>query len=221
MVGTIYLEKVTMTRVEKIRLIVNTIVDNFVDMLGFHASTSPNFNVDKVGNLIIYLVDNIKRKYKQDLYLTKLLKLLYIIDETAVEETAATVTGLEYRVWKMGPVAFEVYKDFNYNNSEEFSCFAESIGTGDSSIIKSVNKFDDSEFSDYEIDLIDRVIDKYGNLNGSHLIELLHEEGSLWEKIVTEKKIRFSSEKNTSQYKIDLSEKLTEEYKKQLFRNSF
>jgi len=164
-------------------------------------------NLEKIGNLIIYLVDEIERKHRQKLYLTKLLKLIYIIDETAVKETGAPVTGLEYRVWKMGPVAFDVYKDLKHENSDQLSVYAEAKTSGDSAQITSVNRFDDSEFSDYEMELIDKIIDQYGYYQKDELIKLLHEEGSLWHKIVEVNHLEqtFKNE-NTSHYKIDFSE---------------
>lgn len=171
-------------------------------------SDSPISNLDKIGHLIIYLVDKIEEKYLQKVYLTKLLKLLYIIDETAIKETGAPVTGLDYRVWKMGPVAFDVYKDLMHNNSEKLSFFAEAKKEGDeeSALIQSVNQFDDSEFSDYEMDLFDRVIDSYGHYQGTELIQLLHEEGSLWKKVVDEKGLAKKFERSsTSPYRIDFS----------------
>lgn len=172
-------------------------------------SSSPSIpNLDKVGNLIIYLIDETKRKHRQPLYITKLLKLLYIIDETSVKETGVPVTGLDYKVWRMGPVAYAVYSDFTHNNSEKLNFFAEAkAGDGDTKRIESTNRFDDSEFSDYEMRLIDGVVKEYGALDGSALINLLHEEGSLWKKIVDEKglELRFNTEP-TSPYKMDLVE---------------
>lgn len=180
-------------------------------------------NLDKVGNLVIYLVDEIQKKHRQRLYLTKLLKLLYIIDETSVKETGAPVTGLEYRVWKMGPVAFDVYKDLRHENSDKLSIFAEAKkGEGEAAQIASVNKFDDSEFSDYEIELIDRIIDQFGYYQKDDLIKLLHEEGSLWKKIVDEQNLEKKFEKdNTSSYKIDLSELVADDpYKLSVFKTA-
>ena len=73
-------------------------------------------------------------------------------------------------------------------------------------MIQSVNQFDDSEFSDYEMDLVNRVIDSYGHYQGTDLIELLHEEGSLWKKVVDERDLAKKFEHhNTSNYRIDFS----------------
>jgi len=195
-------------------------------MISFKPSEIPN--LEKIGNLIIYLVDGIKRKHRQNTYLTKLLKLLYIIDETSVKETGAPVTGLDYRVWKMGPVAFEVYKDFTFDEYDQFATFAEGkrssdkIKGNDVVRIESVNQFDDSEFSDYEIELVDKVIDQYGNLDSEALIELVHKKGGLWDRIVEENKLKATFEKQpTTDLRIDLSEILGDDkYKKELFKNS-
>ena len=186
------------------------------------SSESPMPNLDKIGHLIIYLVDEIWNRHRQPLFLTKLLKLLYIIDETAVKETGAPVTGLDYRVWKMGPVPFEVYKDFMYDNSEKLSFFAEAQKKGESVLIKSVNKFDDSEFSDFEMHLIDRIVDKYGLYQKDALIEFVHEEGSLWKKVVDENGLqRIFERENTSPHKIDFSELVANDpVKLEIFKNA-
>lgn len=181
-------------------------------------------NLDKIGHLIIYLVDEIWNRHRQPLFLTKLLKLLYIIDETSVKEIGAPVTGLDYRVWKMGPVPFEVYKDLMHENSERLSIFAEAQkkGNGEWALIKSVNTFDDSEFSDFEMNLIDGIVDKYGLYQKDALIDLLHEEGSLWKKTVDEKDLQRTFElENTSPHKIDFSQLIANDpVKLEIFRNA-
>ncbi|HEY5570416.1 MAG TPA: type II toxin-antitoxin system antitoxin SocA domain-containing protein, partial [Bacteroidales bacterium] len=54
-------------------------------------------NKDKIGNLIVLLATRLK-----PLYHTKLIKLLYLIDEEAVKEDGVPVTWLEYKVWQFG-----------------------------------------------------------------------------------------------------------------------
>lgn len=186
---------------------------------------SVTLNTDKIGNLLIYLIDRIAETYKQPAFVTKLLKLMYIIDETAVKETGSPVTGLDYRVWKMGPVAYEVYKDLMHDNSRLFSFYVEgkkrtSQQSGsDYVIVQSVNSFNDSEFSDYEIELMDKVVQDYGYLNSPALIDHLHGENSLWAKVVNENKLVFESQA-TSDFTIDLGEAVEDDFKKELFKNS-
>ncbi|MBL0739882.1 Panacea domain-containing protein [Chryseolinea lacunae] len=188
-----------------------------------HANEISLPNLDKIGNLIIYIVDGVKKKHHQKVYLTKLLKLLYIIDETSVKETGTPVTGLDYRVWKMGPVAYSVYKDLVHDEAEMLSSFAEvKKGDAEQKQIVAKNSFDDAEFSDFEMGLIDRVLGAYGHYQSDALIALLHEDGSLWRKIVNEKHLdeAFAKE-NTSPYSIDLSQLIAgDPHKLELFKNA-
>jgi uncharacterized phage-associated protein len=198
-----------------------------------HSSLAPNSDspmqlVDKIGNLIIYLVDKIHEKYRRKVYLTKLLKLLYIIDETAVKETGAPVTGLDYRVWRIGPVAYDVYADLMHNNSEQLSSFVEAKKRGGENaekgwaLIESTNTFNDSELSGYEMRLIDSVIEEHGYKQKDELIRLLHEEGSLWKRVVDEKALErnFRSD-STSPYKIDFTQLISNDpYKLQVFKTA-
>ncbi len=67
---------------------------------------------NKIGNLLNYLSTQIP-----NLSMTKLLKLLYLIDETAYFRTGVPVTWLDYKVWEMGPVAEELYNELRYDQS--------------------------------------------------------------------------------------------------------
>ena len=57
-------------------------------------------NKDKIGNLIVLLAGRLK-----PLYHTKLIKLLYLIDEEAVKDGGIPITWLDYKAWQYGPVS--------------------------------------------------------------------------------------------------------------------
>jgi uncharacterized phage-associated protein len=181
-----------------------------------------DINNDKIGNALIYIIDRIKVRFRQDVYLTKLLKLLYIIDETAVLETGVPMTWLEYKVWQAGPVAQKVYDDLNSLHLTFLEGYVEPKKIGKRTKVESTSKFEDSEFSDYEIDLMNRVIEQYGSLNGGALVALLHEENSLWSRIVTEQNLEDFFLSNTkTDICIDLKEKIKgDAFKSALFDNA-
>lgn len=175
------------------------------------------FNRNKIGNLFIRLSDNV-----DNLFLTKLLKLTYIIDELAVKETGAPVTWLRYKVWKMGPVPKKIHTNLTFEGGNLFSEYidVEYIPELKGRKIESNNQFDDSEFSDYEIELIDRVIKSYGHYTSSQLIDLLHETNSLWHQKVVEKNLQSifdSNEESTSPYSIDLKDAIADPFLKTMF----
>jgi len=161
------------------------------------SSRIDSIHLEKIGNLIIYLSYSIP-----ELFLTKLLKLVYIIDELSVKRTGIPVTWLDHKAWSMGPVAIDLYFDiktpFEQSNNILDYINIEIIkgNNNDSYKILPKKEFDNSEFSSFEIGLIKEVIDKYGNYTGEELIDLLHHEKSLWYKVVKKNALLDDFKKN-------------------------
>ncbi|AFM02956.1 hypothetical protein Fleli_0480 [Bernardetia litoralis DSM 6794] len=130
----------------------------------------------------------------QPLYLTKTLKLLYLIDETSVREIGVPITWLDYQVWKLSPVPKKLFVELRHNVKEFYQDKKVSLedyitveripnpvkNRFDSYILKHRTTFDDGEFNDYEIELIDRIIAENKHLSSIKLVEKLHKKGTLW-----------------------------------------
>jgi uncharacterized phage-associated protein len=169
---------------------------------------------DKIGNMLLYLASKIK-----PLYLTKALKLLYIIDETSVKETGVPTTWLEYKVWRLGPVPEELYNELKNNLKECYfekqisldnyikvqKCQNPVDETQDSLQIIPAGDFKAEDFSEYEIELLDRIINNFGHLSAKDLILTLHRDGTLWDKIVKSEdlEIQFNLQNNRTNYSIN------------------
>ena len=173
-------------------------------------------NKELIGNLIVLLADRCK-----PLYHTKLLKLIYLVDEESVRKTGTPMTWLSYNVWQFGPVSEDIYfsKIEGVNKFSEFIRF-DPISEG-KYIIRPVREFADSEFSDLDMQIIEDVIKKYGDLNTKQLIEITHAKGSLWEKTKRKYGVQFSNQNKTSSVTLNFSELLGEdEFKKTIYYNS-
>lgn len=144
----------------------------------------------KIGNILIYFSEN-----AAPLSLTKALKLLFLLDETSVKETGVPVTWLDYKVWRLGPVAKQIYLEFRNGqkeclNNEILSldpfveANEESIYNKRGLVLKAKVEFNDDEFSDYEIELLDEIVRKFGNWTATELVDFTHKSGSLWSQIV-------------------------------------
>ena len=134
-------------------------------------------NKEKIGNLMVYIL-----KHQGIVFHTQLIKLLYLIDETAIKDDGIPVTWLDYKAWQFGPVAPETYY-IKYKKSvfDSFiSLCKNDIGENKLLLFPKVD-FDDSEFSDYEIDIIDSVLKEYQSKSPSQLVDITHEPGSLWD----------------------------------------
>lgn len=159
--------------------------------------------IDKIGNAIIYLTEHI-----QPLYKTKLLKLLYLLDEFLVKKYGVPFLNLDYEVWQAGPVCSDIYQELNEkpNLLEDYiSLTFDESGTR----VTAKKKFVDSEFSDNEISLLQFVVENFKYTPASDLVSLTHRESSPWFKAAQANGLLelFDAKKtNTSNCKVDLSD---------------
>ncbi|CAM3563868.1 Panacea domain-containing protein [Flavobacterium chungbukense] len=173
-----------------------------------------SINNEKIGNILNYLSSNIEY-----LSMTKALKLLYIIDETSIKETGSPITWLDYKVWEMGPVAVDIYNEIKRN---EIICYqGNELTVGeyiDLNIIdnegrqeiylKPKTNFNDKIFNQYELNLLEITVFKFGNWNAQDLIKYLHEENSLWHKTVKQHNLEefFAKGQRKTNYSIEFTE---------------
>ena len=170
---------------------------------------------NKIGNLLNYLSTKVP-----NLSMTKALKLLYLIDETAYQRTGVPVTWLEYKVWEMGPVADELYNELRYNQfiAQNGSIFSldnyittdkKTTADGNPLVIIFPNgNYALDEFSVFETTLIDNIIDRFGSYSAAQLITLLHDKKTLWHQCVTHNNLdlNFKVYGKKSNHTIDFSE---------------
>lgn len=132
--------------------------------------------IDKIGNALIYLINQ-----KGNGWLTKksLLKLIYILEERSIEKTCLPFFNLQYEVWKYGPVAKEVHSEL-YDDLNLFKSFIEKKSQEDSVIICAKGEFNNDEFSDNDLDILSEVVTEFKEFTEKELIDYTHREGSLW-----------------------------------------
>jgi hypothetical protein len=144
--------------------------------------------LDKVGNAAIYLSERIAQLSK-----TKFLKLLYILDELSIKQSGIPFFNLDYKVWKFGPVAEPIFIDL----SSEMTLLAPFIKSDKNGHISAKKSFNDDEFSDNDIALMDRVIEDFGYKTAKELVFYTHNEDSLWNKTAKKHNVLALLEKET------------------------
>ena len=178
-----------------------------------------SLNNEKIGQILNYFALNIDH-----LSMTKSLKLLYILDETSIKETGTLFTWLDYKVWEMGPVAIDVYNEIKreeitwYKGKELKSTEYVNIDCvqkpdREEIYLTSKSEFDESVFNQYELDLLNMTVFKFGNWNASELITYLHEEGSLWHKMVKNHNLEehFKNYSKITNHSIEFTELIEED----------
>jgi uncharacterized phage-associated protein len=167
--------------------------------------------VDKIGNAIIFLANGMEILYK-----TKLLKLIYLLDEISVSRQGIPFFSLEYKVWQAGPVSADLYEEFN-EHPFLLEDFIELEFDEKGTRIVPKKAFCDDEFSPMEIDFLSEMISSYKWASAEKLVELVHRTGSPWYIMANENHLLddFNSKRvNTTDLVIDLSLLIKDDKKK-------
>ena len=154
-----------------------------------------NENKQKLGNAIVYIASHTKQLSK-----TKLLKLLYLMEEYMVKRYHLPFLSMPYEVWQAGPVAKDVFIDLSDGPF----------------LLKDFVKTVVCEGGTF-------ILHKYGAMTAKQLVAETHKPGTLWyqeaEKHGLLEAFR-NHECNNSDFRIDFSRILpecaAEDYKRSL-----
>lgn len=174
----------------------------------------------KIGNTVVYLSDKIPYLSK-----TKLLKLLYILDEMSIKKSGIPFLNLKYKVWKFGPVSEELFIDLSSDikllKDYVRKNFNEEIGT---SYLSPIAEFNDDEFSDNDIELMDFVIAKFGNKSAKDLVSHTHRKNAPWYNTAKANNVLELLENediNNTEYLIDMEQLIAHDDRKREVYSEF
>lgn len=157
---------------------------------------------DKLGNAVIYLADNCEPLSK-----TKLLKLIYLVEESCIKKYGFPFFNIDFELWRLGPV----YKDLFIDLSSKPAMLAEYITTEeiDGGIyIKSKKDFSDDEFSEVELEILKTISDFGKTKTAEELIRITHREHHPWYETAKKNDVLdlFENKKrNSTDIKVDMT----------------
>ena len=186
----------------------------FVSYLGFNHLTAmySKEQIEKIGNTIIFLSSEIK-----DISKTKLLKLLYILDEISIKKFGIPFLNLNYKVWKFGPVDNDIFIELSSKPSI-LKEFIERKYVDDNVYIIPKKKFVDDEFSLNELDLMKYVVEKIGHHTANELIKYTHRKNMPWYNAAVRNKVLdllLEEKINSTDIAIDMSELVKHDERKE------
>lgn len=135
---------------------------------------------DKIGNAIIYL-----SKAMGALSKTKILKLLYILDEISIKKSGIPFFNLPYKVWQFGPVAEDVFIDL----SSGLTKLSPYIEKREDDLFSPIADFNNDEFTNNDIKLMDFIVENFGHATAKELIDFTHRENSPWYQSAVENNV--------------------------------
>lgn len=172
---------------------------------------------EKLGNAVIYIASHTDHLSK-----TKLLKLLYFMEEYNVRRFHTPFLGLPFEVWQAGPVVKDLFIDLS-ETPVLLDGYVTKQVSGDATYIYPAKEFSDDEFSDNDLLTMQEVMNRYGRMSAKELVKLTHREGTLWHRVASEENLleKFNRKlMNNSDFVIDFSDELTSTgkdfYKEQL-----
>ncbi len=161
---------------------------------------------NKLGNTVVYIATRVQRLSK-----TKLIKLLYLMEDYSVKRFHQPFLGLPFEAWQAGPVIKDVFIDL----SETPIILKDFINkqNGEGSIYISAKKeFDDNEFSDNDLLVMEEILKKYGSKTATELVRLTHRQDGLWYRTCSEHNLLEDFKKglrNNSNCVLDLGSELS------------
>ena len=164
-------------------------------------------DIEKLGNAVIYIATRIPHLSK-----TKLLKLLYFMEEYSVRRFHTPFLGLPFEIWQAGPVVKDVFIDLS-ETPVILDGFITKKAEKGRTYISAVKEFCDDEFSDNDIIVMEDVLKKYGQYSATDLEKMTHAKDSLWYKEAKRRGVLPLFEQkllNNSSYKIDFADELPE-----------
>lgn len=163
-----------------------------------------NNQINKITNAIVYLAQCLP-----NIPHTKLLMLLYILEEQSVVRYGLPFLGLRYKLWACGPVAEPIHLTL----LGEVETYSEKISIKDGKVSTTAT-FSDDEFSDNEIQMMDELIKAYGNQSLQQLSDYVRREQSSWYALAEQKKLLYLFQTRqiiATNYYIDFSTLLTDD----------
>ena len=130
----------------------------------------------KYQHAVLYLCRKLKGEVRGK---KKLAKLLYFADFDLYEKSQRTITGDVYNALPMGPVPSaleEITTEMAQKKMLEIKHVEERDGYNPTEVYMCLVEPDLSVFDDEEKKMLDRIVVKYGHLNGKQLEELSHAE---------------------------------------------
>lgn len=140
---------------------------------------------EKIKNAAIFFAQEHRKRVRKPLYQTYLYKYLAFLDFCSIRETGRPTLDLTYRAMERGPVPLEVYD----GKDDVTGCKFIQDQFGEQVVTTSKPNLD--YFSEYEIELMNRLLDFYAQqwVTARIMSDATHQDINAWKRTPTNKLI--------------------------------
>lgn len=149
------------------------------------------YKTEKINNAICFFAKEVYKRTQKYLPQTLLYKLLSFLDFSSIEKLGKPALELEYRAYKNGPVPVGIY---NNRGGCQTNCFKFKKRGTNRFIVISKKEANLDYFSEFEIETMNHLLDKYikNNLSMKKIIDNVckdsHNEIKAWKAAYYRKK---------------------------------
>lgn len=145
---------------------------------------------ERLINAIIFFAKN-----TNNCGITKLMKLLFLLDFDHFKLTGRNVTGQEYYAYPKGPVPGEIHaeisNDFDGDLAEAIGVQAEPIGPYTRYTVIPKREFDEGFFSKRELRILDSIATQFRNHTAKEMVDVTHAENGVWDRVFADGEGKF------------------------------
>lgn len=149
-----------------------------------------NFNEKKTINVVLYIAEKLKRR---DFH--KIFKICYFADREYLNEYGITITGDTYIAMDAGPVPTKTYDMLKIVRGDSYMSDTKNLGqyfaVSNWMFVQPLQKADMAEIAPAEKEVIDRMIERYGDLSYDEIKEKSHDIA--WRSTARDYPISFES----------------------------
>ena len=116
----------------------------------------------------------------------KLFKLLYLLDFEHFRQTGRSVTGMEYRAWKMGPVPAQLVQQWDAREDDldaAIRIVPEQVIDYWREKVVPLQPFDAEHFSKRELRILENLATEYAGNLSEGMIDVTHAENGAWARV--------------------------------------
>lgn len=137
---------------------------------------------EKLINAIVYFASNTTQ-----CGITKLMKLLFLLDFDHFKQTGRNVTGMDYYAYPMGPVPGEVHDELSNclrdDMASAISIVPERVVNHTRLTVTAQRPFDSKHFSKRELRILESICNTYRSHLAQQMVDVTHAENGVWDQV--------------------------------------
>jgi len=142
-----------------------------------------------------------------------------MLEEYSIKKYGIPFLGLKFDLWSLGPVAKDIFVETSSDPVMLKDYISVKRNSKGHTYIKPARDFNDNEFSDMEVELLEKFTEYFGSKDLDELISYTHKPNGIWRNTAIRENVLESLESKsliTTDIQLDLSELIVDSKEKKI-----